>query len=551
MSIKPDSNAAFHLFIDQAMDFAAETDEHNIFAENDRNYHQSSSNVYYMWDFGDGTVEVGPFVSHSYQTPGHFIVSMNIVDNNNCSSDTLRFSVLTIAPPQVSFNFSDFYCISDTLFISIGSDTANNISIVPQEQTGQDVFLYKDTTLFIPDGPSCSTLSVNVPFLVNTGNPATIVGPDAIRSVCVNMEHSFAGDLSFQLTCPDSITVVLDSYDNSGSSNLGIANTTDGTPTCDSAANPPGTGWLYCWSDYYNHQGIMNNLDAGTNPIPPTDTINNTGYIYPENSLVGFASGGCHLDGIWTLTITDSWVYDNGYLFGIQMSLKNNSTDTAAVLTDTIITGPGIVQLPGGQWAITGIPAGTFQYHLVLHDSLGNNYSYPFPVTFTANDFATEIHGNGTTDVSMIESYNTDYHQGADYLWTVTNGNVVNGQGTDSIQVLWQNSGTGLIQVAETIGNCTDFDSLYVSIVGLNELNANDYLSVSPNPVENTLCIDALQTISDIEIFDISGQSTGIHIGNVLPGSKTYVPVSNLSPGIYFIRGFNKGSRKEIIFMKQ
>ena len=62
--------------------------------------------VKWHWDFGDGTTDTvkNPGM-HTYSEPGNYTVSLNIVGNDGCLSDTFRQQVVAGSKPVADFNF--------------------------------------------------------------------------------------------------------------------------------------------------------------------------------------------------------------------------------------------------------------------------------------------------------------------------------------------------------------------------------------------------------------------------------------------------------------
>ena len=61
----------------------------------------------YHWDFGDGTTNTGEVVSHVFDNPGTFSVTLNVTDaagNYNAASQSVKVNDVT--PPNAAFNFS-------------------------------------------------------------------------------------------------------------------------------------------------------------------------------------------------------------------------------------------------------------------------------------------------------------------------------------------------------------------------------------------------------------------------------------------------------------
>jgi hypothetical protein len=74
-----------------------------------------------------------------------------------------------------------------------------------------------------------------------------------------------------------------------------------------------------------------------------------------------------------------------------------------------------------------------------------------------------------TTNLSTQQTYDYNVNQQLNhsYNWTVTNGNIVNGQGTNAVKVQWLNPGTGKLNavISNNVG-CSDSASLNVNIIG-------------------------------------------------------------------------------------
>ncbi len=67
--------------------------------------------VLWQWDFGDGNLGFGQYVSHSYTTWGDNVISLTVIDDNGCSEITHQF--LNIAePPTPNFSYNIIVCDS-------------------------------------------------------------------------------------------------------------------------------------------------------------------------------------------------------------------------------------------------------------------------------------------------------------------------------------------------------------------------------------------------------------------------------------------------------
>ncbi|MCB9616974.1 MAG: hypothetical protein H6721_20890 [Sandaracinus sp.] len=146
---------------------------------------------------------------------------------------------------------------------------------------------------------------------------ATFTDVSDIVSVCVTMEHSWVRDLEMRLEAPNGQFVQLQAFEGRDVVEevyLGTAN------DCDEDDVPsPGTGARYCWTPtatrpamftYANGTGPMDSVtdcNGGTaDMLPPGDYGTST----PFTNLIGTP-----MNGRWTLSVTDLWGIDNGYIF--------------------------------------------------------------------------------------------------------------------------------------------------------------------------------------------------------------------------------------------
>ena len=132
--------------------------------------------------------------------------------------------------------------------------------------------------------------------------------PNDIVSVCVNMEHSYLGDLQIEVVAPTGELLEMQEFQGEGATPeiyLGIPVDDESKP------NVPGTGWNYCWTpDATNAPMVMwaaaNGYEGNGKGLP----AGNYQTSKPWTTL-----NGATMDGAWTLRITDRWPRDNGFVF--------------------------------------------------------------------------------------------------------------------------------------------------------------------------------------------------------------------------------------------
>lgn len=281
------------------------------FPQNNLYYQQSISGSTFEWHPEPAILKTGQQIMHNYQNNGIKRVYLTFKDNIGCTSyDSV--DVVVGAMPVVNVLNPINLCSNEAFMLKAGYlNSVFSFTNLNQIQSKSSI----DTTIFIPDGPNCppGVLSINIP--VNIANTSQYINAASdIASICVNIEHSFSGDLGFRIFCPNGQNVILDPNQHSGSNGLGNFFEPDGTPPCSSAANIEGQGWNYCWSETFPNIGTLaNKKGSGPSKIDSTNTIANYNYFLPSNPLSALV--GCPVNGLWQLQITDDWGADNGYLF--------------------------------------------------------------------------------------------------------------------------------------------------------------------------------------------------------------------------------------------
>ncbi|MBK8473096.1 MAG: hypothetical protein IPL33_13570 [Sphingobacteriales bacterium] len=103
--------------------------------------------------------------------------------------------------------------------------------------------------------------------------------------------------------------------------------------------------------------------------------------------------------------------------------------------------------------SITGIPGYTNLecYLNCLADALVNGGSSPECGIQLANcTFAPNITGTALACNNQLQTYSVEAIAGSTYVWTVTGGTILNGQGTHQIVVQWSNETLGTVNILQT-----------------------------------------------------------------------------------------------------
>ncbi len=151
--------------------------------------------------------------------------------------------------------------------------------------------------------------------------------------------------------------------------------------------------------------------------------------------------------------------------------------------------------------------------------------------------------------------YSTGKQPGFTYQWTVTNGIIISGQGTDSVRVKWLTRGPGSIEVVlGNAGSCGASSTLPVFIgnVGLPLFSTKLPVTIYPNPAKNTISIRSAEMLDEAEItiFDMAGKN--LLSKTITEKSFSFeMNIDFLKPGAYLLNIRKNGSGSHIKLMKE
>lgn len=391
--------------------------------------------VSYAWDFDDGSTDnSGPTVSHAFAEPGEYIVQITLTDDNECTNtNTIDLPVRVSTTPVFNLGADTSVCIGNPVDL-YGDVTPTTWNALPNSDLGGGVFL--------PDNVG-ETFTTQLEFNNVFAPGATLNNINLFESLCVNMEHSFMGDIVIQLVCPNGQSVILHQQGGGGTF-LGEPVDNDATPDIQ------GVCYNYCWSPTATNGTWVDN--SGNSPLP-AGTYES---LFPMSALQG-----CPLNGTWTLNVTDLWGSDNGFIcdWGVNFDpslfpdLTTYTPDLGLSTLDSAFwSGTGIVTDPNDPQTgtITPTSPGSNTYIFSVTDNFGCTYTdevvvsasgplaqasvlppSPQPLGVTAQ-FTDESVGNGTNIVawdwdfgnglpnSNLEDPLITFNEPGEYLITLT-----------------------------------------------------------------------------------------------------------------------------------
>ncbi len=147
--------------------------------------------------------------------------------------------------------------------------------------------------LALPDTPPlCFESSI----VVDCFLPDQIIeNANDLNSICMKLAHTFIGDLTMYLICPNGSQVQIETQ-GGGGCNLGV---------------PPNTGYWYCITESANE--TMAIAGSGNSSLESGDYAPYQSFSQLE---------GCPLNGNWTLKICDNWSMDAGTCFGWNLNFN-------------------------------------------------------------------------------------------------------------------------------------------------------------------------------------------------------------------------------------
>ncbi|MFN7014395.1 MAG: PKD domain-containing protein, partial [Bacteroidia bacterium] len=402
----------------------------------------SGAGATYTWNFGDNTTANGQTVSHAFTNAGIYLVNLFITDANGCrNSNRINQLVYVSTTPTFSTSVSDNQ-------ICLGQSATITASATPNTFVKECAPPVSGTT-FLPDGSGVSYQSSIPVDCFPFGS--TITSASQITSVCINMEHSYLGDLEIRLVSPTGQSIILKAYPGGGGTYLGCP--------LDDPAVGPGTGRNYCFTS--TATTLMVNGATTACGTPSVGSINAGDYmpVQPFTNLIGSA-----LNGNWSLIVTDNLGIDNGYIFNwsinFDSSLIPSDYQFTPVLTSTSWTpNADITNVNGNQITVTPTTVGNHCYTYNVTDDFG--------CTYTQQVCLDVVPGVEFTDITVVP---TEICDGDNAVYTFT--------GTPNTIVTYNiNGGANQTITLDAAGTAT------LTLTGLNISTAINVTYMTEPPV--------------------------------------------------------------------
>ncbi|NUO01581.1 MAG: proprotein convertase P-domain-containing protein [Saprospiraceae bacterium] len=344
-----------------------------IYPQNGAVYNHSDFTSSFLWEFGDGSMAVGPTVSNIYDEPGGYVVQLTITDQFGCKNTNYinqRVRISTRPSFNVNTDHLQQICVGDSIQLNAVVDTIladYALSVMPTPSSFQAGGILSDS-LPLPDGTGTN---YETSIVITQFSPGQVLNDiEDLLSICITMEHSWMHDLDLFITCPDGTQVKLQDQEFIGNEVfLGEPYELDDFNTPNPPA--PGIGWEYCftpdaaqtWTQYSNSHPNIESL--------------------PEGEYASFESLdallGCPLNGEWVLTVQDQWAQDNGWVFEWSVNFDplifpDLETFTPQIIDYSWQSHPSIYFMQPDSIGASPLNAGTASYTFMVMDDFGCTY---------------------------------------------------------------------------------------------------------------------------------------------------------------------------------
>ncbi|MDY0313528.1 MAG: PKD domain-containing protein [Bacteroidales bacterium] len=377
------------LWIDVCQNTSATFTLGGTFPNNNTDYEQSDGNLTWNWTVFNETDQaeysgVGmTSIIHTFTGQGGYHISASAVDINGCTA-TLEQEIrvrVSLTPSFTGTNIPETpVCPGEEISL---------VAVVTPTPWEEELQNEVAGVTFLPDGSGVHYETSITNGLFQPG--ATIHSPNDIVDICVNMEHTYMGDLSMYIECPNGNTMQI--FGQGGGGTILGEPVGANLPVDSNTSNlTPGIGYDYCWSPTSTSGTIHQNynwtyLNSYTDPIGQVSTgvnqLNPGTYQVSGNwsSLVG-----CPLNGTWTIHITDHMNLDNGYIFSWQINFDASLIPSGTWTIENTIEsyewgGEDIGTGNQDNGSANPITSGTATYTLTVTDDFGCTYSHNVSTT--------------------------------------------------------------------------------------------------------------------------------------------------------------------------
>ena len=400
-----------------------------------------------------------------------------LIDSNGCSvfSDTLLVTQDSIPTLTSLHTFSDTLCLGDSImlstnyaggYVSLWFNGANFIDTISSIWTGDSGQYYQN--LFSSNG--------------------CIYTSDTAR---IHEHHSINNTIQI-----------------AGSVNICV-----GDSVLLSAQNEP--NYQYTW---YKDNVLIDTLfsvaahSTGNYKCNITDMLSGCSLESSATSIIvnSLPSSVVSVSGSTTFCQGDSVVLSTSSIAGNTYQWKLNSNNIIGA------TGNSFTALGSGNYAVE-----------VTNSSGCSTTSSSTSVTVLAPVINTSIIGQSTGVTPLNQyTYLVSNDTAITFSWQANNGAIIAGQGTNSVDVIWNQASSGKLTINRSNGFCSATDTLNI-ITTFNFSEISNKFNIYPNPTKGLIIIENSNNIIAFKLTDSSGKEV------LISKTEGQIDISNLPTGSY------------------
>ncbi len=303
-------------------------------------YTQSDATSLFTWQMGDGTSYTGiglTEISHAYASGSGHQINLSIIDISG-TIQYYRFYVLQSPRPDFSS-----VALNDTLCIGTETVITGGINVFEQDTVGIGPgtgailgggAIAGQETIFDANPPACDVYSI--PLVINEfADGQVLTDINDIFNICVNMHHTFLGDLEMGLVCPGGqdtlvlfdMRVTMGLCPNLFAGGVQASGRDLGEPN----AQPIQLGYDYCFnnSPEFGTFADINGSISTALPMP-------AGSYAPMSPMEDLL--GCPLNGEWQLILLDGWNGNVGVVNGWSIFFNPDINPSTKYYSPTIVS---------------------------------------------------------------------------------------------------------------------------------------------------------------------------------------------------------------------
>lgn len=412
--------------------------------------------------------------------------------------DEIRFWKRTLSQQEITDKMSRQLVASEETLLSLYYDCNQGSGIFMTDKSGNNNFgSLLNGAQYSTDVPF-AFYSNDYNYLWSTGDTTQTITYNIPSPVSVSLIVTEGNTLCYD-------TVLIDVY-------AGPELNTTATTLCtgDSAILTSSGGLSYLWNTGDTTQtitvfttGQYQVLVNDTNGcVSPSELLTVTAYDNPQPEII--------VNGSITFCNGDSVLLSTGSYLSYAWS--NGSTDSVIYVGNS-----------------------GFYYVLVTDSGNCSGISSEVSISVVPGVNTSAIIGPVNVSAFGTYTYTVTQNTGNTYTWSATNGAIVNGQGTNSVNVTWSDISSGQLMVIESNSVCADTaylnTAIFTSVSGQQSLPVRMY----PNPCSKTLFLDGLNPDIpyELQILDIVSHQSLQRFN--IRGTST-VDISFLPSGTYLIQ---------------